>query len=88
MAAYERRELGRAEHAIVIPARRAIVDVIERAAVGPNIDRRALAAVAIAGMFSDLISSLASAPAGGGIVAVVKAQLAGTGLQLVAVTRN
>jgi hypothetical protein len=44
--------------------------------------------VAIAGMFSDLISNFASTPAGGGIVAVVNQQIAQAGLQVVPVARN
>lgn len=84
----QRRELGKAEHGVVMFARQAVVNAIEQFAVGPNIDRRALAAVAVAGLFSDLISNLASTPAGGQIVGVINQQIAQVGLQIVPVQRN
>jgi hypothetical protein len=53
--------------------------------MAPRLNPRALAAVAIAGLFADLVCRLSTGP---DIVAVVNKQLVGAGLQLIPVARN
>jgi hypothetical protein len=75
---------GREEQVIVDVARHALRHAIDQfAPAGAN--KLALAAVAVSGMFADLVGGLASAPA---IVEVVNKQLAAAGLEVVEIERN
>jgi hypothetical protein len=89
MASDRRAELTGGAQEIIVAARRALVDVIERqAGAVPRLDQRALAAVAVSGLFGNLVTSLAATPSGSGIIDIVNQQLAEAGLQLVPVARN
>jgi hypothetical protein len=72
---------------IILAARQALIDTIERYPV-PRLDPRALRMVAISGLFADSVTGLATSPQAPKLVAVIKQQLAGAGLQLVPVARN
>jgi hypothetical protein len=73
-------------HQITLAARHALIMTIERyAGTVPRLNPLALRAVAISGLFADVVCSLSTGP---DIVAVVNRQLSGAGLQLVPVARN
>ena len=76
--------LTRGDGLIIQMARRALGETIEQLAPD-NSNKVAIAAVAIAGMFADLVGGLSTSS---GIVAVINQQLAGTGWQLVPLRRN
>jgi hypothetical protein len=81
-------QLDQHAHRVIRECRAAIVNVVESYAVTTSrFDPRALTAVAVAGLFGDLVSNLATST-GPDIVALINRQLAGAGLQLVPVARN
>jgi hypothetical protein len=66
-----------------------LVDVIERqASAVPRLDTRALAAVAISGLFGNMIRSLGATPSADGILDIINQELREAGLALVPLPRN
>src|SRR5690349_19988301 len=74
--------LGLNDHQIVMAARQALVDVIERFC-RPGLDPRALRMVAISGLFADSIAGLAHTTAAPKLIQVINVQLASAGLEVV-----
>jgi hypothetical protein len=75
---------GRSDAFIVQVARNRLAKVVEDYS-GPGTNKLALAAVAISGLFADLVSTLSSKP---DIIAVINQQLASAGLEVVEKRRN
>jgi len=86
-AAVQRAELDRTSHQVIVAARRALIDTIERFPT-PGLDPLALRMVAISGLFADSVACMAGTRQAPQLVALINQQLACVGPALTPLLRN